>query len=91
MKLSKQDTELFYQLMWALQFYVNQKLNIHDVKCFEDYAGFSIDQKSTVRNALYENEGLIDSFILENPQKLSTEYLAVIAEWKKFIKGSFFH
>ena len=33
MKLSKSDTELFYQLMWALQFYVNQKINIHDVKC----------------------------------------------------------
>ncbi len=67
MKLSEQDTRLFYQLMLALQFYVNQKLKIHDLKHFKDYAGASIEQKAMVRDTLYENIGLIDSFIQENP------------------------
>jgi hypothetical protein len=90
MKLSEQDTKLFYQLMWALQFYVNQKLKIHDIKCIDDYADSATDQKVKVRESLYENIELIDSFIQENPQNFSTENLAIISEWKKFIRGSFF-
>ena len=54
MKLSEQDAKLFLQLMWALQFYVNQKLRIHDIKSIDDYAGSATDQKVKVREALYE-------------------------------------
>jgi hypothetical protein len=90
MKLSEQDAKLFFQLMWALQFYVNQKLKMYDIKCVDDYADFTTDQKVKVREALYENIELIDSFVQENPQNFSTENLAIISEWKKFIRGSFF-
>jgi hypothetical protein len=90
MKLSEQDTRLYYQLMWALQFYVNQGLKIHDIKHIEDYARTSIEQKAMVRDAIYENVGLIDSFIQDNPQNFTEENLAIILGWKKFIKGSFF-
>jgi len=90
MKLSEQDAKLFFQLMWALQFYVNQKLNIHDVKSIDDYADSATDQKVKVREALYQNIELMDSFVRENPQNFSTENLAIISEWKKFIRGSFF-
>jgi hypothetical protein len=90
MKLSEQDTKLFFQLMWALQFYVNQTLKIHDIKCIDDYAASATDQKVKVREALYENIELIDSFVQENPQNFSAENLAIISKWKKFIKGSFF-
>ncbi len=90
MKLSEQDTKLFFQLMWALQFYVNQKLKIHDIKYIDDYADSATGQKVKVREALYENIELIDSFIQENPQNFAKADLAIISEWKKFIKGSFF-
>lgn len=90
MKLIEQDTKLYFQLMWALQFYVNQKLKIQDIKSIDDYADSAIDQKVEVREALYENIELIDSFVRENPQNFSTANLAIISEWKKFIKGSFF-
>lgn len=89
MKLSGRDAELFFQLMWALQFYVNQNLKIHDIKSIEDYADSVADQKAEVRDALYENIELIDSFVQENPQKFSAENLAIISGWKKFIRGSF--
>jgi hypothetical protein len=90
MKLSEQDAKLFYQLMWALQFYVNQKLKIHDIKCIDDYAASATAQKIKVRELLYEHVELIDSFVQENPQIFSTENLAIVSEWKKFIRGSFF-
>ena len=40
MKLSEQDAKLFFDLMWALQYFVNQKLKIlTGVKSLNDYAG----------------------------------------------------
>ncbi|MEW6521232.1 MAG: hypothetical protein AB1461_17670 [Thermodesulfobacteriota bacterium] len=90
MKLPETDAKLFFQLMWALQFYVNQKFRIHDCKCLEDYAGSAAEQKFKVREALYQNVELFDSFVQENPQNFSTENLAIISGWKKCIKGSFF-
>ena len=54
MKLSEQEAKLFFQLMWALQFYVNQKLNIHpEIQSIEDYVDSSTEQKVKVREALY--------------------------------------
>ncbi|BBO91033.1 hypothetical protein [Desulfosarcina ovata] len=90
MKLSDQDTELFYRLMWALQSYVNQQLKILDLECTDDYAGLDSEKKIPVRDALYKNKGLIDSFVQENPQNLSAENLAIISGWKKFVRGDFF-
>lgn len=38
MKLSRQDANLFYELMWAIQFYVNQKLKIFTkIKTVDEY------------------------------------------------------
>jgi hypothetical protein len=91
MKLSEQEAKLFFQLMWALQFYVNQKLNIHpEIKSIEDYADSGTEQKAEVREALYENIEFIDSFVQENPQNLSGEKLVIVSKWKKFIRGNFF-
>jgi len=40
MKLSAEDAELYFELMWALQYYVNQKLHIvSKVKTVEEYIG----------------------------------------------------
>jgi hypothetical protein len=90
MKLSEQDAKVYFQLMWALQFYVNQKLKIHDIKRIDDYAYTITDQKGKIREAFYENIELIDSFVQENPQNFSTENLAIVSGWKKFVRGNFF-
>lgn len=90
MKLSEQEVKLFYRLMWALQFYVNQKLKIHAVASIDAYADLTTDQKAQVRDALYDHIKLIDAFIRENPQNLAEDDLAIISEWKKFIRGSFY-
>ncbi len=91
MKLSEQEAKLFFQLMWALQFYVNQKLKIHpEIQRIDDYADSSTEQKVKVREALYENLEFFDSFVQKNPQNFSEEKLAVVSSWKKFIIGQFF-
>lgn len=91
MKLSEQEAKLFFQLMWSLQFYVNHRLKIHPkIQNIDDYADSSSEQKVKVREALYENLELIDSFVQKNPQNFAKEQLVIVSNWKNFIRGQFF-
>ena len=53
------------------------------------YVGCSTEAKLEVRTALYSDIKIIDSFIQENPQKLSMESLDIISKWKHFVRGNF--
>ena len=91
MNLSKKQSKHFFQLMWALQYFVNCQLNIHPkIKNLRDYTESDIEIKSIVREALYENIEIIDSFIKENPENLSKEDLLIVSSWKKYINGQFY-
>lgn len=91
MKLSKQDADLFFKLMWSLQNYINLKLEIlPDITNVDEYQKLSSAEKLTVREKLYENIELIDSYLEENPQNLPGEELEIIRGWKKFQRGDFF-
>ena len=91
MKLSEQEANLFFQLMWALQYFVNSKLKIYTkIKNVEDYADSDTEHKVEIRKALYENIELIDSFVQENPQNFSKENLSIITSWKNYIEGDFY-
>ncbi len=92
MKLSPAEVALYYKLMWPLQFYVNQKLNIlPDVDSLEVYVEYyDSEDKLPVRNALYENPKLIEAFISENPAPLSEAELAIVQSWKNFVAGDFY-
>jgi hypothetical protein len=90
MKLSTQDTTLFYELMWALQFFVNQKLNILPVKTLDDYIALSAEEKFKVREALYEGKQWIDLFVKENPEQFSEDKLLIVSKWRDFIEGEFY-
>ena len=91
MKLSEQEADLFFELMWALQYFVNCKMSIHpQIKDVNDYSACNAEQKAEVREALYKNIEIIDHFIEENPQNFSEENLAIISSWKKYIGGNFY-
>ena len=92
MKLSANDVALYYKLMWPLQFYVNQKLNIlPDVDSVEAYARYyESEDKLPLRNALYENPELIDAFVGENPAQLTGDELSIVRSWKNFVAGDFY-
>jgi hypothetical protein len=63
MKLSLEDAELFYKLMWPLQFYVNQQRQIlPNVDSLEAYIACPQPDKLQVRTALYEDIDLVDAF-----------------------------
>jgi hypothetical protein len=90
MKLSTTDADLFYKLMWRLQFYVNQQRHIlPHVTSLDEYAAMSMTDKAPVRDALWENPGLIDAYFAENPDGLPAEELAIVLKWKRFVAGTF--
>ena len=92
MNLTPEDAELFYKLMWPLQFYVNQQLNILPrVSSLDKYRDkLTLKEKRQVRDALYENPQLIDAFATENPFDFSDEELDIVRSWKHFVAGDFF-
>lgn len=87
MKLSQEDVELFYKLYHSLQFYVNQKLKVaDDIKSPEELFKCTIEQIKKLREGLYENPKVIDSFIAENPMNFTPDELKVIGSWKDSVK-----
>jgi hypothetical protein len=91
MKLSKEDADLYFELMWSLQFFVNQKLGLlPDVPTVLDYRKLSQEEKMKVREALYEKPGLIDEYVKENPDQFPAEKLEIVSKWKNFVRGDFY-
>jgi hypothetical protein len=91
MQLSEEDADLFFNLMWSLQLYVNQDHQIYpQVSTFDAYTGMSTQDKKPVRDALYADIDIIDAFIADNPQNIPDDKLEIVAGWKQFIEGKFF-
>jgi hypothetical protein len=91
MKLSEENANLFFKLMLPLLAYVNRKLELlPEVSTLEDFEKISFGDKAVIRDGLYENIHLIDSFIDENLEEFPMKELAVVASWKNFIKGDFY-
>ena len=91
MKLSTQDADLFFELMWSLQFFVNQRLQVlSNVSTLDAYIGCSGEEKAQVRDALYDNIELIDAFIEEDPYQFPDDKVAIIAKWRRLVAGEFY-
>ena len=90
MKLSQEDADLFFRLMWGLQFYVNQQRQIlTDIESVEKYVALPMSEKIEVRDALWESPDLIDAYVEKNPDGLTVEELDIIRTWKRFVAGTF--
>lgn len=91
MKLTIQDADIFFRLMESLQLYVNLKLGIlPHITTVDEYQLLTTRERIPVRDALYDNIELIDSFLQENLQQFPKEELEIIKSWKHFIRGEFF-
>ncbi|MBU2638560.1 MAG: hypothetical protein KJ955_06300 [Nanoarchaeota archaeon] len=89
MKLTKEDTDLFYKLNWPLLFYANQKHNV--IPCLKepDFKKEDLEKVARLHEKLNKEPALIDSFIAENPFKLNQEELDIVRSWKKAVRGKF--
>jgi len=94
MRVTHDDAAQFFRLMWGLQLFVNQRLVVlpkqSAVKSVEAYARLNLKAKTPVREALWDHPELIDAYTQANPNGLPAEEVAIISQWKHFVKGSFF-
>jgi hypothetical protein len=89
-KLSTEDARLYFELMWDLQFYVNQQRQVlPDLDSVTAYVRLPSTEKMKVREVLWENPELIDSYVTANPNALSPAELEIVGRWKRFVAGTF--
>jgi hypothetical protein len=91
MNLSREDADLFFKLMWAVQFYINGRLKlVPNIPSADVYKTRPQEEKMKVREALYQHPEMLDDFIAENPAKLSPPELEIVSSWKRFVAGEFY-
>lgn len=72
--LSPAEAGLFFQLLWALQSYVNSRLGLlPSITSPEQYARVPSEEKLKVRQALWDDPKLLEAFIVSNPADLAPE------------------
>ncbi|AFY82551.1 hypothetical protein [Oscillatoria acuminata] len=91
MQLADSDIDLFYHLYYSLLIYVNQKCGIFSGICGSDeMSELTPLQVNELRQQLYSHPYLFDLFAEENPLKISTDLLQIVANWNYFISGRFY-
>lgn len=91
MKLTTEEAELFFDLMWSLQFFINTELKIlPKIKNREEYSELPQEDKLVLRSKIYDQPELIDKYIASNPDQFNDDYLSIVKQWKNFIKGDFY-
>jgi hypothetical protein len=64
MKLMTEEAELFFDLMWSLQFFINIELKIFTkIKSRKEYAALPQKDKQILREKIYEQPELIDKYV----------------------------
>jgi len=91
MNLSRDDADLFFKLMWELQFYLNQRAQIWPgIQSVEDYISLSMQKKAKVRDTLWKKPDWIEKFLDENPNHLSVSEKDIVRQWQRCISGAFY-
>jgi hypothetical protein len=91
MRLPEKDVRHFYELYNSFLFYVNKKYGIlKDISLPEDILNSDPIEINKLKDKLYGEPELLDSYLEENPSKFSVQDLQIVANWKNFVKGRFF-
>jgi len=92
MKLSKKDAELFFDIMWPLQTFVNQKHKIYPkMNTVEKYRDLLPGDKRPVINTLYKHPEIISEFVTVNPYNFSKDKLEIVTSWAhNLVTGTFY-
>jgi hypothetical protein len=91
MRLTNDEIRRFYNIWFPLLHYVNQKRNI--TSSFPAvWARGSVDPQEArkIRDVLWADDSLRESFISENPAGLSKDDLSLVDSWKYHLSGDFF-
>ncbi len=91
MQLSPQQTERFYRIWFALLHHIHTERQL--APNFPDTPGIasiSPADAQLLRNTLWADDSLRETFIAKNPAGLPPADLAVVASWQYRVSGNFF-
>ena len=92
MLLTPDEAHLFFKLHWNLMFFVNQRLGVitHELAGPECFADLAPEAAVKIRDALLDEMDLIETFVDQNPAKLSDDELDIVFSWRHLVAGNFY-
>ncbi|NLC43743.1 MAG: hypothetical protein GX783_05620 [Clostridiales bacterium] len=91
MILNFQEAERFYKIYWSLLAYVNDKFNISsEFKTQLENGKVLAGTAVPIREKLWADNSLLESFVFENPARHADDELSIAASWRHRIAGTFF-
>ena len=90
MVLPTHQVDRFYRMWRPLLTFVNDTLKVvPSISGAGATDSIDVSKAVEVRNALWENEAILDRFIEENPAQLPSEDLDILKTWKYHRQGDF--
>jgi hypothetical protein len=92
MNLTFDEGTLFYDLYAAILSFVNRKLKVSSEQFSDsrEYTSTPVQARVAIRDAFFNHRELIDAFVQDNPAKLSSDQLEIVATWKHAVVGKFY-
>ncbi|KXA90005.1 hypothetical protein AKJ61_01615 [candidate division MSBL1 archaeon SCGC-AAA259B11] len=93
MKIPEEETKEFHEVYEPLLAFANKELSVLEEVVDPDPAGWKryVEDLGRVRDELYDNPGVIDKFIDENPEEFGPKRLKMVRKWREhFLRGRFF-
>lgn len=91
MLLAPDQGELFHRLYQPLLAFAAARLGgVAGVFDLASFKAAKMQAKARVRDAFYDNSELIGRYADENPDRLPQAELALIRDWRHFLRGKFF-
>ena len=91
MRLSQPDVDVFYRLWFSVLAYVGLRnpTILNAVKTPEELRGMRFDKLAPLRAQVYQQPDIFSSYVVDNPDRFSVDELAIVAEWRHFVKDDF--
>jgi len=91
MHLSNDNIELFYKLWFALLAYASRRFPdiLAGIKTPEEMRQIPLITLQPLRDMAYEHPEIFEAFAEQNPFDFTREELAVVREWRQFVRGQF--
>lgn len=90
MHLNEIDSSRFYKIWLGVLEYTNQKYKAAPkLKGIRTAKSINPAELVPIRDVLWQNTGIIDKFILENPYSFEQQDLDILSGWKRRVSGRF--
>src|SRR5437588_6500631 len=91
MALVSEEAGLYFIALYTrLLYYAGQKRKVLPSKMtFDKFLDTSYQRKADCRDAIYEPTPLLDDFLADNADALSSEEQDIVRAWKRYVRGTF--